>query len=212
MTSTAAATPSAGKSCGNRMSPTHPTPRYATAESQRGASIQTRFRKTPNAAPAQTVTRPTIRAVPVKATSANAVYVPAMKTKIIAWSSRRARSAGRRAAPREAMVERARSEHRSKSDGVHPHGKALQEAVRQGDQDRAGNDRGDERVQVEHATQPGNRDVHRRIVPIQPRRMRSQSTPTRSTRSATTSSRPEPQPTTSKLPSRARIASPPPPP
>src|SRR4030095_8429935 len=40
ITSTAAATPRAGKSCGIRTSPTQPTPRYATAESHRGASIQ----------------------------------------------------------------------------------------------------------------------------------------------------------------------------
>jgi hypothetical protein len=46
----------------------------------------------PNAAPIHTVARPTTRAVPVNATSANAVYVPAMKTKIIAWSIRRART------------------------------------------------------------------------------------------------------------------------
>ena len=74
------------------MTPIHPTARYAIAETQRGAWIQRSSTMTPSVAPTHADTSTTARSAPWNSSSVNAVYVPAMKTKIIAWSSRRARS------------------------------------------------------------------------------------------------------------------------
>ena len=148
------------------MSPTHPTPRYATAESQRGASIQTRFRKMPNAAPAQTVTRPDDPRRPgegdererrVRAGDEDEDH------RVVEPSSAQPR---RRAPPREAVVEGARAEHRRESDRVHPHREALQVPVGEHDEQRPRDDRRDERVLVEDAAKARHVDVrHRPMMP-----------------------------------------------
>ena len=94
-TSTAEATLSFVKNCGAAITPTHPTSRYTGAVTHLGASIQLTLRTTPSAAPAHTHARRTAGRTPEKASSANGVYVPAMKTKIIEWSTLRAHARAR---------------------------------------------------------------------------------------------------------------------
>ena len=57
------------------------------------------------------------------------------------------------------MVESARAEHRGERDRVHPHREALEVAVGENDEERSGDDRGDERVLVKDTTKPRNVDV-----------------------------------------------------
>ncbi len=166
MTRTAAATPSAGKSWGTRMRPTQPTPRYANATSQRGASIHTRFRTMPKAAPSQTVTSPTTRAGPVNATSANGRVRAGDEDEDHRVVEPTCAEARRRAPPREAVIQRARPEHRRESDGVHPDGEALEIPVGEDDEQRPRDDGRDERVLVEDAAQARHVDVrHRPMMP-----------------------------------------------
>ena len=56
-----------------------------------------------------------------------------------------------RSAPGEAVVERARPEHRSERDRVDPDGEPLEVSVRQDDERYACDDRCYERVLMEHA-------------------------------------------------------------
>ena len=92
MRSTAPAIPTAEKICGIARTPTQPTMRYAAALSQRGESSQTSSRTSPSTAPLQTITSTSHCVLPSNRSSAKGVYVPAMKTKIIEWSSRRAQT------------------------------------------------------------------------------------------------------------------------
>jgi hypothetical protein len=75
--------------CGNAITPTQPRATKTIATSHFGASIQARLRTSPAAAPTQTVTRTASATAPSNARSANGVYVPAIKSRIVEWSSRR---------------------------------------------------------------------------------------------------------------------------
>src|SRR5688572_9809583 len=70
------------------MAPIHPRTRYKAWRMMpsRSESIRT---ATPKAAPPQTTPRTTVDQGGSKPRRANGVYVPAMRTKIIEWSSRR---------------------------------------------------------------------------------------------------------------------------
>jgi hypothetical protein len=69
--------------------PIQPSATYSGAESQRGAFGEMSFIPTPSTAPPQTTDRITIPVVRESSRTENGVYVPAMNTKIIEWSSRR---------------------------------------------------------------------------------------------------------------------------
>ena len=68
---------------------TQPSAMYRGADSQRGAFGTIIFRPTPRTAPTQTTARTTVPTRPRSSRTQNGVYVPAMNTKIIEWSSRR---------------------------------------------------------------------------------------------------------------------------
>ena len=63
--------------------------RYSTAATHRGALIQARLNATPTTVATQTVASSTSPDGRGNTSSAIGVYVPAIKTKIIEWSSRR---------------------------------------------------------------------------------------------------------------------------
>ena len=64
------------------------------------------------------------------------------------------------------MIERARPEHRGERDRVDPDREPLEVAVGEHDEQRAGDDRGDEGVLMKDAAQPRHVDVrHRPMMP-----------------------------------------------
>ena len=65
-----------------------------------GASTHASFITTPASAPNQTMPSTTVASVPCSTSRPNGVYVPAMSTKIIEWSSQRIQ---RRVAGRQVM-------------------------------------------------------------------------------------------------------------
>src|SRR5271156_2198831 len=67
---------------------TRPSRTYTEASSHFGASIQRSLNTTPPSAPAHTTIRIVFASVPCSAIRATGVYVPAIITKIIEWSSR----------------------------------------------------------------------------------------------------------------------------
>ncbi len=89
-TSVDPATPTSENICGIVITPTQPTATYASTVTHLGAWSQTKLSTSPSAAPPHTVASTTQRSFPENASSANGVYVPAMKRKIVEWSSRRA--------------------------------------------------------------------------------------------------------------------------
>ena len=68
---------------------TQPSATYNGADSQRGAFGTISLRPTPRTAPVHTTPRTTAPRRPCSSRTQNGVYVPAMNTKIIEWSSRR---------------------------------------------------------------------------------------------------------------------------
>src|SRR4029077_3843011 len=70
------------------------------------------------------------------------------------------------APPRITVVERACTEHRSKGDRIHPGREPLQVPVGKSDENGPGDHRGDERVEVEHASEARHVDLrHRPMMP-----------------------------------------------
>ena len=75
--------------------------------------------------------------------------------------------------PWEAVVERTRAEHRCERDRIHPYCTALEVSVGQRYQHDAGDDRREERVDVENAAQPWNEHLlHRATLPLRLRNPR----------------------------------------
>src|SRR5687768_5121553 len=74
---------------GSTATATQPSAMYSGADTQRGAFGQTSFKATPASAPLHTTARIVVAAPGDSRSTAKGVYVPAMNTKIIEWSSRR---------------------------------------------------------------------------------------------------------------------------
>src|SRR5437588_9979226 len=68
---------------------TQPSAMYTAAVTQRGGVSQTRFSTMPATAPLHTAISIAFPSVPDRTSTQNGVYVPAIRTKIIEWSSRR---------------------------------------------------------------------------------------------------------------------------
>lgn len=81
--------PIAATNCGTAASAIQPSATYAATTSHLGAVIHASFTTTPVSAPAHATARIARPAGPWSATTATGVYVAAISTKIIEWSSRR---------------------------------------------------------------------------------------------------------------------------
>ena len=106
--------------CGIARTPTQPTAMYATALNHRGESIQTSSSMSPSAAPLQTMTRTSHCVVPSKAEQRERGVRARDEDEDhrVVEAARPQPPPG--ALPREAVVERARAEHRGERGRVHP--------------------------------------------------------------------------------------------
>ena len=102
--------------------PTQPIATQAAPASQRGEPTRGAPPGDAESRAHQNINRTSHAVGPSKARSANGVYVAAMNTKIIEWSSRRPTSGAPRSSTGR-MVEGAGAEHRDERRGIHPRGK-----------------------------------------------------------------------------------------